>query len=145
MAGPRRQSSPNNPRAPSARALPAPFRVFCVFRDPFLPMRNLALIFAVAFSAAISIAAEAAPANATSDTSRWVKFTAFNYQPKPVTGTAPAPTANVAYSDNFDSDTLAPQWTALRPSSSHWFATSKAAKALYLQPRADRLLDQGDP
>jgi len=54
-------------------------------------------------------------------------------------------TGNISYTENFDSDTLAPRWTGVRVPASKWYATSKTAKALYLEPRADRLSVQGNP
>lgn len=54
-------------------------------------------------------------------------------------------TGNISYTENFDSDTLAPRWTGVRVPASKWYATSKADKSLFLQPRADRLSVQGNP
>jgi len=54
-------------------------------------------------------------------------------------------TGNVSYTENFDPDTLAPRWTGVRVPTSKWYATSKTAKALFLEPRADRLSAQGNP
>ncbi len=54
-------------------------------------------------------------------------------------------TGNIAFTDNFDSDTLAFRWFGLRAPASKWYATSKAAKALFLEPRADLLSGQGNP
>jgi len=54
-------------------------------------------------------------------------------------------TGNIAYSDNFDSDTLAFRWVGMRAPASQWWATSKTAKALYLEPRADRVSGRGNP
>ena len=54
-------------------------------------------------------------------------------------------TGNISFTDNFDSDTLAFRWIGLRGPASKWYATSKAAKALFLEPRADLLSGQGNP
>ena len=54
-------------------------------------------------------------------------------------------TGNISYTDNFDADTLAPQWTGIRVPATQWWAANKTAKALYLEPRADRLSAQGNP
>ena len=54
-------------------------------------------------------------------------------------------TGNISYTENFDSDTLAPRWTGVRVPTSKWYATSKTAKALFLEPRTDRLSVQGNP
>jgi beta-xylosidase len=101
-------------------------------------MRKIGLILVAAFSVAAFGAENAAP------TSKWVKFTSFTYQPTLAAGTTPAPTENAAYTDDFDSETLASRWTGMRGPNSRWFATSKAAKALYLEPRRDRL-SEADP
>jgi alpha-N-arabinofuranosidase len=54
-------------------------------------------------------------------------------------------TGNISFADNFDSDTLAFRWIGLRGPASKWCDTSKADKALFLQPRADQLSGQGNP
>ncbi len=54
-------------------------------------------------------------------------------------------TGNISYIENFDSDTLAPRWIGVRVPTSKWYATSKTDKALFLEPRADRLSAQGNP
>jgi alpha-N-arabinofuranosidase len=54
-------------------------------------------------------------------------------------------TGNIAFTDNFDSDALAFRWVGLRAPTSTWYATSKAAKALFLEPRADLLSGRGNP
>jgi alpha-N-arabinofuranosidase len=59
---------------------------------------------------------------------------------------APAPTTgNIAFTDDFDSDALAPRWVTLRAPASKWCATSKAEKTLFLEPRADWLSGHGNP
>ena len=45
-------------------------------------------------------------------------------------------TGNIAYTENFDSGTLAPRWTGVRVPTSKWYAASKTSKALFLSPRA---------
>lgn len=63
-------------------------------------------------------------------------------------GSSPAvvpTTGNISYTDNFDTDTLAPRWTGVRVRNSQWFATSKAAKSLFLEARSDALSGQGNP
>ncbi len=52
---------------------------------------------------------------------------------------------NIAYTDNFDGDTLAFRWVSLRAPTSRWYATSKTAKALFLEPRAELVSGQGNP
>lgn len=54
-------------------------------------------------------------------------------------------TGNIAYTENFDSDTLPPRWTGVRVPASKWYSLSKTAKALFMEPRADRLSVQGNP
>lgn len=54
-------------------------------------------------------------------------------------------TGNINFTDNFDADTLAFRWFGLRGPASKWWVTSKAAKALFLEPRQDRLSGQGNP
>ena len=54
-------------------------------------------------------------------------------------------TGDIAYTDNFDSDTLAFRWIGLRKPDSTWHVTSASAKALFLEPRADLLSGQGNP
>jgi xylan 1,4-beta-xylosidase len=59
-------------------------------------------------------------------------------------GTAPVATAGtISYTDNFDSDTLAFRWTGVRVPQSQWYVSSKAAKSLFLEPRAVPLAQQG--
>ena len=52
---------------------------------------------------------------------------------------------DITFTDNFDSDNLAFRWIGLRAPTSKWYATSKTAKALFLEPRADLLSGQGNP
>jgi alpha-N-arabinofuranosidase len=54
-------------------------------------------------------------------------------------------TGNIALADDFDSDSLAFRWIGLRGPTSKWYAVSKTAKALFMQPRADLLSGQGNP
>jgi xylan 1,4-beta-xylosidase len=54
-------------------------------------------------------------------------------------------TGNIAYTETFDSDTLPPRWTGVRVPTTKWYALSKTAKALLLEPRTDRLSTQGNP
>ncbi|MGA2542639.1 MAG: glycoside hydrolase family 43 protein [Verrucomicrobiota bacterium] len=54
-------------------------------------------------------------------------------------------TGDMSFTDNFDSDTLAFRWVGLRAPASKWHEASKAAKALFLEPRADRFSGQGNP
>ncbi len=54
-------------------------------------------------------------------------------------------TGNITFTDNFDTDALAPRWVGIRCPTAKWYATSKTAKALFLEPRADRLSGQGNP
>ena len=54
-------------------------------------------------------------------------------------------TGNISYTENFDSDALAPRWTGVRVPASKWYSTSKTAKALFLEPRTDRLSTVGNP
>ena len=58
---------------------------------------------------------------------------------------AVAATGNIVFADHFDSDTLAFRWVGLRAPTAKWYATSKAAQALFLEPRADLLSGQGNP
>jgi alpha-N-arabinofuranosidase len=58
---------------------------------------------------------------------------------------AVATTGNISFTENFDSDTLAPRWVGIRVPTSQWWVTSKANKALLLEPRADQLSVQGNP
>lgn len=61
-------------------------------------------------------------------------------------GTAPVvTTGNISFTDTFDSDTLHYRWVGIRKPASQWHVTSKADKALYLQPRDDSLSRQGNP
>ncbi|MFC1490391.1 family 43 glycosylhydrolase [Candidatus Latescibacterota bacterium] len=62
-------------------------------------------------------------------------------------GKAPAipSTGNIAFTETFDSETLAARWIGLRVPTSTWYATSKTAKALYLEPRSDHFSGQGNP
>ena len=62
-------------------------------------------------------------------------------------GTPPAvpTTGNIAFTDKFDADTLGFRWIGLRAPTSKWFAASKSAPALLLEPRADLLSGQGNP
>ena len=52
-------------------------------------------------------------------------------------------TGNISYTDNFDSDVLAPCWIGIRVPTSRWWVTSKTDKALLLEPRADQLSFSG--
>jgi xylan 1,4-beta-xylosidase len=61
---------------------------------------------------------------------------------KPV---AVATTGNISFTDNFDSDTLAFRWIGIRSPASQWWATSKSAKSLFLEPRPDLFSSQGNP
>jgi alpha-N-arabinofuranosidase len=54
-------------------------------------------------------------------------------------------TGNISFTENFDSDTLAPRWIGIRVPASKWWVASKTAKAIYLEPRADLLSGQGNP
>ncbi len=54
-------------------------------------------------------------------------------------------TGNISFTDNFNSDTLAFRWVGVRGPASKWYATSKSAKALFLEPRPDRFSGQGNP
>jgi alpha-N-arabinofuranosidase len=54
-------------------------------------------------------------------------------------------TGNIRFIDNFDADKLAFRWISLRAPTSQWYATSKADKALFLEPRADRVSGHGNP
>jgi xylan 1,4-beta-xylosidase len=54
-------------------------------------------------------------------------------------------TGNISYTENFDSDTLPPRWIGVRVPTSKWYAISKTAKAIFLEPRADRLSAQDNP
>jgi alpha-N-arabinofuranosidase len=54
-------------------------------------------------------------------------------------------TGDISFTDNFDADTLAFRWVGLRAPASEWHQTSKSAKALFLEPRADRFSGQGNP
>jgi xylan 1,4-beta-xylosidase len=54
-------------------------------------------------------------------------------------------TGNITFTDNFDADVLAFRWFGLRVPASKWYVTSKASKALFLEPRADLLSGQGNP
>jgi alpha-N-arabinofuranosidase len=56
-----------------------------------------------------------------------------------------ATTGDIAFTDNFDSDTLVFRWVSLRAPTSPWYTTSKSAKALFLEPRAELLSGQGNP
>ncbi|HVT79553.1 MAG TPA: family 43 glycosylhydrolase, partial [Phycisphaerae bacterium] len=53
-------------------------------------------------------------------------------------------TGNISYTENFDSESLAARWTGVRVPTSKWYEISPAAKALFLQPRADLLSGQGN-
>jgi xylan 1,4-beta-xylosidase len=68
-------------------------------------------------------------------------------KPNLPTGNAPEvpTTGNIAFTDNFDSDTLAFRWIGLRAPTSQWWATSMTEKALFLEPRSDWLSGQGNP
>jgi alpha-N-arabinofuranosidase len=59
--------------------------------------------------------------------------------------TATPTTGNISFSDSFDSDTLGLKWVGLRAPVGNWHVTSSAAKALFLEPRADRFSGQGNP
>jgi xylan 1,4-beta-xylosidase len=54
-------------------------------------------------------------------------------------------TGNISFTDNFDSDSLAFRWIGIRGPASTWWATSKSAKALFLEPRDDVFTGQGNP
>ena len=54
-------------------------------------------------------------------------------------------TGNIAFTDKFGSGALAFRWVGLRAPTSPWFAVSKSDKALFLEPRPDRLSSQGNP
>jgi xylan 1,4-beta-xylosidase len=54
-------------------------------------------------------------------------------------------TGNIEFTDKFVSPTLAFRWVGLRAPTSKWYATSKTATALFLEPRADLLSGQGNP
>ena len=54
-------------------------------------------------------------------------------------------TGNISYTENFDSDVLAPCWIGIRVPTSRWWVTSKTDKALLLEPRADQLSFQDNP
>jgi xylan 1,4-beta-xylosidase len=54
-------------------------------------------------------------------------------------------TGNITFTDDFDSDNLAFRWVGLRAPTSKWYATSKTARALFLEPRPDLLSGQGNP
>jgi alpha-N-arabinofuranosidase len=56
-----------------------------------------------------------------------------------------ATSGNIGFTDNFDSGFLAFCWVSLRAPTSQWYAMSKAAKGLMLEPRADRISGQGNP
>jgi xylan 1,4-beta-xylosidase len=58
---------------------------------------------------------------------------------------AVATTGNIAFIDDFDSDTLAFRWVGLRAPTSQWYALSKTARALFLEPHPDVLSGQGNP
>jgi alpha-N-arabinofuranosidase len=61
---------------------------------------------------------------------------------KPV---AVATTGNISFTENFDSDTLAPRWIGIRVPATRWWVTSKTDKSLFLEPRTDQLSVQGNP
>jgi len=54
-------------------------------------------------------------------------------------------TGNIAFTDDFASDSLAFRWIGLRGPASKWYAISKEAKALFIEPRSDLLSGQGNP
>ena len=54
-------------------------------------------------------------------------------------------TGNIAYTENFDSETLASRWFGIRVPASKWWVANKAAKALFLEQRPDRFSGQGNP
>jgi xylan 1,4-beta-xylosidase len=58
---------------------------------------------------------------------------------------AVATTGDIRFTDTFDTDDLALRWIGLRAPVSKWYATSKTAKALFLEPRPELLSGQGNP
>lgn len=48
-------------------------------------------------------------------------------------------TGDICFTENFDSDKLAFRWIGLRAPTSKWWVVSKAAKALFLEPRGEFL------
>lgn len=54
-------------------------------------------------------------------------------------------TGNITFADEFDSGGLAFRWIGLRVPVSQWYAISKSAKSLFLEPRADGFSGQGNP
>ena len=54
-------------------------------------------------------------------------------------------TGNISFTENFDSDALPFRWVGVRQPVSQWYETSKTARALFLEPRADLLSGQGNP
>jgi xylan 1,4-beta-xylosidase len=64
----------------------------------------------------------------------------------PVDKAAAVPsTGNIRFTDNFDSGDLAFRWIGLRVPTSKWYAISKTAKALCMEPRTDHFSGQGNP
>ncbi len=61
---------------------------------------------------------------------------------------APGPvatTGNIDYTDNFDGDALDFRWVQIRAPQSQWYATSKQARSLFLEPRDVTLSARGNP
>jgi len=56
-----------------------------------------------------------------------------------------ATTGAIRFTDSFDSDALAYRWIGIRKPTSQWHVTSKAAGALFLEPRDDLFSGQGNP
>lgn len=54
-------------------------------------------------------------------------------------------TGNITFTDNFNSDRLTFRWVGLRAPTSKWYFTSRKAKALFMEPRADLLSGQANP
>jgi beta-xylosidase len=67
---------------------------------------------------------------------------------KPNLPAGPGPvltTGDFSYTDHFDGDALAFRWVGIRQPQGQWWAISKAAKSLFLQPRAVRLNGNSNP
>jgi len=54
-------------------------------------------------------------------------------------------TGNISYTDNFDTDTLAPRWVGIRLPTSQFYALNKSTNSLSLEPRPVRLSAQANP
>jgi alpha-N-arabinofuranosidase len=54
-------------------------------------------------------------------------------------------TGNINFTEDFESETLPFRFVGLRAPDTKWYATSKAAKSLFLEPRADKLSGTGNP